>query len=76
MLMAREADRKIEVQIPGHIKAILEEFFETLPQDLPGELPLMRDIQHAIDLVSGATLPNLPHYRINPTEHVELQRQV
>jgi len=24
--------------------SILEEFSETLPQDLPGELPLMRDV--------------------------------
>ena len=75
-LVAREADRNIEVQIPEHIKSILEEFSEALPQDLPGELPPMRDIQHAIDLVPGATLPNLPHYRMNPTEYAELQRQV
>jgi len=75
-LMAREADRKIEVQISEHIKPNLEEFCEILPKDLPGELPSMRDIQHAIDLVPRATLSNLLLYRMNPTEHAELQHQV
>ena len=75
-LVAREADRNIKEQIPEHIKPILEEFFETLPQDLPGELPPMRDIQHAIDLVPGATLPNFPHYRMNPTDHAAAGRRV
>ena len=36
----------------------------------------MHDIQHTIDFVPKATLPNLPHHRISPAEHVELQRQV
>ena len=42
-LVAREAEQKIEVQILGHIKPILE-FSKILPQDLPSELPFMRDI--------------------------------
>ena len=67
-LVAREVDWKIEVQIPGYIKLIMKEFSEILPQDLPGELPPMRDIKHAIDLVPRATLPNLSHYRMNPAD--------
>lgn len=36
----------------------------------------MYDIQHAIDLVPDATLPNLPHFRMNPTEHGSWKKQV
>ena len=68
-LVAREAEPEAEMQISEHIKLMLEEFSEVLPKDLSGELPLMRDIQHAIDLVPEATLPNLPCYRMNPAEH-------
>lgn len=37
------------------------EFEDVLTE--PGELP---PIQHAIDLILRASLPNLPHYRMNP----------
>ena len=40
------------------------------------ELPLLRSIQHAIDLVPESQLPNLLAYRLNPSKHAELKKQV
>ena len=54
----------------------LQEFAAFLPTESPDALPPDRAIQHFIDFVPGSTLPNLPHYRLNPTQSAELQRQV
>ncbi|KAI4387334.1 hypothetical protein MLD38_005174 [Melastoma candidum] len=56
--------------------SILEEFKNVFPEESPVELPPMRSIQHQIDLVPGASLPNRPAYRCNPEEANKLQRQV
>ena len=61
---------------PLIMKTILEEFFDVVLDELPPSLPPLRDIQHCIDFVPGATLPNKAAYRMSPKEHEELQRQV
>lgn len=49
--------------VPPDIAKLLDEFNDITPTDLPHCLPPMRDIQHQIDFLSGATLPNLAHYK-------------
>jgi len=62
--------------ITPEVALVIKEYSDVFLEDLPDKLPPMCDIQHAIDLVPGASLPNLPHYRRNLTEYEELKRQV
>ena len=75
-LVAKELNGEAHEEQPEEVKSVLQEFKNVFPKELPDHLPPLHDIQHAIDFVPGATLPNLRHYRMNLTEHAELQRQV
>ncbi|KAI5321311.1 hypothetical protein L3X38_030382 [Prunus dulcis] len=74
MLVSKENVQDSEA--PGVVHALLEEFSDVLPDDLPIGLPPLRDIQHQIDLFPGASLLNKAHYRMSPKEHEELKRKV
>ena len=76
-LMTKEVPSdSLIVDVPLEVKNLLVDFVDMVPDDLPSELPPLRDIRHAIDLVPGTQLPNLPHYSMNPQEREELNRQV
>ncbi|XP_020674167.2 uncharacterized protein LOC110093578 [Dendrobium catenatum] len=68
--------RSEENQFPEAVTSVLKKFEDLLPTDLPAELPQVRSIQHQIDFVPGANLPNLPHYKMSPKEHEILQEMV
>ncbi|XP_021311863.1 uncharacterized protein LOC110433677 [Sorghum bicolor] len=53
-----------------------DDFEDVFPDEVPAGLPPLRGIEHQIDLVPGASLPNRPAYRANPEETKEIQRQV
>ena len=73
ILTTREVTKESSTSIPHEVTSVITEFADVFPEDLPDKLSPMRDIQYAIDLVQGASLPNLPHYKMNPTGHVELK---
>lgn len=58
---------------PLAVQNLLQKFQDLMPKELPDKLSPMRTVQHHIDLISGASLPNLPHYRMNLKEYKILQ---
>ncbi|XP_019086811.1 PREDICTED: uncharacterized protein LOC109127055, partial [Camelina sativa] len=65
-----------EPVLPSKVELVLQEYSDVFPEDNPIGLPPIRGIEHQIDFVPGAALPNRPAYRTNPTETKELERQV
>ncbi|XP_056854299.1 uncharacterized protein LOC130503756 [Raphanus sativus] len=62
--------------LPSKIQFLLQEFKDVFPEEAPQGLPPIRGIEHQIDFIPGASLPNKPAYRTNPLETKELQQQV
>ena len=65
-VVVTNGEPKKVIEIPEAIQPLIKEFEELFPEELPASLPPMHDIQHYIDLAPRASLPNLPHYKMNP----------
>ena len=55
------------------VNPIVKESIAVFSEDLSDKLLLTRDIQHAIELIPGANLPDLPHSRLDLTKQTELK---
>jgi hypothetical protein len=58
--------------LPPTVTNLLQEYADVFPQEVPPGLPPMRGIEHQIDLIPGASLPNRAPYRTNPEETKEI----
>ena len=54
--------------LPLVLSSLLQEFQYVFPDELPPGLPPLRGIEHRIDFIPGAPLPNKAPYRVNPEE--------
>lgn len=71
-LILKEPAPKVITHLPL-VHSLLKEFSDLSPDELPSELPPMREIQHQIELIPSSNMPNLPHYRSSLQEHEILQ---
>jgi hypothetical protein len=62
--------------IPSPLLSLLKEFQDVFLDELPHGLPPLRGIEHRIDLIPGAPLPNRATYRTNPDETKEIECQI
>jgi hypothetical protein len=62
--------------LPSLAVSLLQEFEDVFPEEMQSGLPPIRCIEHQIDFIPRAVIPNRPAYRSNPEESKELQRQV
>jgi len=65
---------KDSTMVPSEVIHVNTEAVDVFHEDFLDKLPHMHDIQHAIDLVLGVNLSDLPHHR--STMHTELNGQI
>jgi hypothetical protein len=59
--------------LPPAVANLLQEYMDVFPQDVPPGLPPIRGIEHQIDLITRALLPNHAPYRTNTEETKAIQ---
>jgi hypothetical protein len=57
------------------VSTVLQEFDDVFLEEVPAGLPPLHGIEHQIDLIPGATLPNRAPYWTNPDETMEIQKK-
>ena len=62
--------------LPIEIQDMLNDYNDIIVDNFLDDLPPVRSINHHIDLILGATLPNKVAYKMTPIENEEIRKQV
>ena len=76
LLLYNDANVDINDSLPSVAIALLQDYKDVFPEEMPSGLPPIRGIEHQIDFVPDTTIPNRPAYRSNLEETKELERQI
>ena len=63
---------ELNLSLPSVFVDLLQEFEDVFPDEMPSGLPPIRGIEHQIDFIPGAAIPNRPAYRTNSSETKEI----
>ncbi|WP_141201780.1 hypothetical protein, partial [Paludifilum halophilum] len=69
-------DKEGSSEMPLEVSDLLGEFGDIISDNVSDGLPPVRQINHQIDLIPGASFPNKAAHRMTPTKKEELNRQV
>jgi hypothetical protein len=61
---------------PAEVQELLDNFVDIVVDEFPSSLPPIRSINHTIDFILGASLPNKTSYKLTPQENEEVKNQV
>ena len=61
-------DKEGSSEIPPKVSGLLSEYGDVISNNVPEELPPVRQISHQIDLIPGASFPNKAAHRMTPAE--------
>ncbi|XP_057836883.1 uncharacterized protein LOC131047074 [Cryptomeria japonica] len=71
-----QQEKGAKSEVPSEVQTMLDRYEGVVAKDMLDNLPPIRDINHQIGFIPGATLPNKAAYKMTPKQNEEITRQV